>query len=45
MLKNLKTEATFATKRLFSMSGQRAALPDSVSHHLFNTLLVRVAHT
>ena len=29
-------------QRLFSMSGQREALPDSGSHHLFNTLLAIV---
>ena len=39
MLKNPKTEAKSETKRLFSMSGQREALPDSGSHHLFSTLL------
>ena len=39
VLKKPKTEAKSETKRLFSMSGQREALPDSGSHHLFNTLL------
>ena len=39
MLKNPKTEAKSETKRPFSMSGQREALPDSGSHYLFNTLL------
>ena len=32
-------------KRLFSMSGQREALPDSGSHHLFNTLLAVATFT
>ena len=39
VLKNPKTETKSETKRLFSTSGQRAALPDSGSHHSFNTLL------
>ena len=40
MLKNPKTEAKSETKRLLSTSGQRETLPDSGSHHLFNTLLL-----
>ena len=39
MLKNATTEAKFEMKRLFSMSGQREALPDSGSHYLFNSLI------
>jgi len=38
-LKNPKTEAKSETKRLFSTPKQREVLPDSGSHHLFNTLL------
>ncbi len=36
---NPTTEAKPEMKRLFSTSGQREALPDSGSHHLFNILL------
>ena len=45
MLNNPTTEAKSETKRLFSMSWQREALPDSGSHHSFNTLLVRPTGT
>ena len=38
-MKNPETEAKSETKRLFNTSGQHEALPDSGSHHLFNTLL------
>jgi len=39
VLKNPKTEAKSETKRLFSTSKQREALPDSGSRHLFDTHL------